>query len=93
MNRGTVTHAASTTESAERASVTATKAGRVNTAPSVRLCDTLSTYTHALDRRTTEEIHIWAGLKGHLWSVNVSWKDTDPDALLLQPTDQTNASS
>lgn len=35
VSRGTVTHAASTTESAGRASVTATRAGPVNTAPSV----------------------------------------------------------
>ena len=35
VSRGTVTHAASTTESAERASVTAIRAGRVNTAPLV----------------------------------------------------------
>lgn len=35
VSRGTVTHAASTTASAERASVTAIRAGRANTAPSV----------------------------------------------------------
>lgn len=40
VSRGTVTHAASTTESAERASVTATRAGRVNTALSVSHSDT-----------------------------------------------------
>lgn len=43
VSRGTVTHAASTTESAGRASVTATKAGRVNTALSVSHGDTCST--------------------------------------------------
>lgn len=74
MSRGTVTHAASTTESAERASVTATRAGRVNTAPSVSHGDTYSAvHLHTLDRRaqTAEEIHLWADLKGQLWSVNV----------------------
>lgn len=40
VSRGTVTHAASTMESAERASVTATRAGRVNTALSVSHSDT-----------------------------------------------------
>lgn len=74
VSRGTVTHAASTTESVARASVTATRAGRENTAPLVSRDDTCSTvHLHTLDRRarTTEEIHLWAGLKGHLWSVNV----------------------
>lgn len=98
VSRGTVTHAASTTESAERASVTATRAGRVNTVPLVSHDDTYSTvHLHTLDRRarTTEEMHLWTGLKGQLWSVNVSifsavstvcWKDTDHDTLPLLPT-------
>lgn len=75
VSRGTVTHAALTTVSAERASVTATRAGRGNTAPSVSHSDTNSTlHVHTLDRRTqtTEEIHLWADLKGQHWSVNVS---------------------
>ena len=97
VSRGTVTHAASTTESAERASVTAIRAGRVNIAPSVSHADTCATiHLHTLDRRarTTEETHLWTGLKGQLWSLNVSvysavssicWKDTDHDTLLLLP--------
>jgi len=58
VGRGTVTHAASTTESAERASVTATRAGRVNTAPSVSHSDTYSAaHLHRLHRgaQTTEQ--------------------------------------
>lgn len=52
VSRGTVTHAALTMESAERASVTATRAGRVNTAPSVSHCDTyITAYLRTLDRR------------------------------------------
>lgn len=98
VSRGTVTHAASTTESVERASVTAIRAGRVNIAPSVSHGDTCSTvHLHTLDRRarTTEEIHLWTGLKGQLWSVNVSVfsavssirvKDPDHETLVLLPT-------
>lgn len=75
VSRETVTHAASTMESAGRASVTATRAGRVNTAPSVSHCDTyIAAHLRTLDRRvwTTEEISLWADLKGQLWSVSVS---------------------
>lgn len=48
-SRETVTHAALTTVSAERASATATKVGPANTARSVS-CD--AARTHALDSRT-----------------------------------------
>lgn len=52
VSRGTVTHAASTTESAERASVTATRAGRVNTAPSVSHSDAcITVHPRTLDKR------------------------------------------
>lgn len=76
VSRGTVTHAASTTASAERASVTATRAGRVNTAPSVSHADTCMqhcTPTHTRQKGTNYRGNVlWTGLKGHLWSVNVS---------------------
>lgn len=52
VSRGTVTHAASTTASAARASVTATRAGRVNTAPSVSHGDTCRTPTQSWQKGT-----------------------------------------